>query len=63
MKKSEDLHTDEGAVVELSEELWDLFYDAIETFPDDQREAADEWFVKAQAAVSIVKSLQNGVMP
>jgi hypothetical protein len=63
MKKSDELHTDEGAAVELSDELLDLFLDAIETFPEDQREVAHEWFAKAQAALSILNDLQNGRMP
>jgi hypothetical protein len=65
MKKSEDrsAHRDEGAAVELSEELEDLFYDAIESFPEDQREAAHEWFAHASAALEIIKKLQNGQMP
>jgi dsDNA-binding SOS-regulon protein len=49
--------------MELSDELEDLFYDAIGTFPEEQREAAREWFAKAQAALEIIKDLQNGIMP
>ena len=47
----------------MSDELEDLFHDAIENFPEDQREAAREWFATARAALAIVKDLQNGIMP
>jgi hypothetical protein len=40
-----------------------LFYEAIEEFPIDDREAARLWMAHAKAAINIVKSLQNGVMP
>jgi hypothetical protein len=48
---------------EMSEELFDLFVDAIEDFPEDQREPARKWFAQAQACMDIVEKLQNGIMP
>ena len=47
----------------MTDELLDLFIDAIENFPEDQREAARNWFANAQAARDIIVKLQKGVMP
>jgi hypothetical protein len=47
----------------MSEELFDLFCDAIETFPEDHLEAARQWFAEASAALHIVRNLQKGIMP
>ena len=47
----------------MSEELFYLFLDAIENFPPDRCEAAEEWLYKAAAALDIVEKLQKGIMP
>jgi hypothetical protein len=49
-----------GGALMTDEELEDLFDDAIENFHEDQREAARDWFIKACAALRIIKEMQDG---
>ncbi|SHN69190.1 hypothetical protein [Bradyrhizobium erythrophlei] len=52
-----------GTVEPMTDELDDLFMDAIENFPEDQREAARDWYANACAALHIIAKLKKGVMP
>ncbi len=45
----------------MSEELENLFLDAIDIFPETHREAAEKWFIEARAALEFIKEL--GVWP
>ncbi|RXH23314.1 hypothetical protein XH99_31880 [Bradyrhizobium nanningense] len=50
------------------DEIQDLFWTAIETFPEEKRAAAADWLMKRIAALEAIEELENeelrdGILP
>ena len=44
------------------DDIFDMFLDAIDTFPPEHQKVAQEWLVKVSAALSILNDLKKRVL-